>query len=46
VPFSKLHIFLTLVALFTLGKAPLVTPLRNPDQQMVVRMSVTRDPDA
>jgi hypothetical protein len=43
---SKLHIAFTIIALITLGKAPIVAPARNPDLQIKVRMTITRDPDA
>jgi hypothetical protein len=40
---SKLHIAFTIVALFTLGKAPMVKPLRNPDAEVIIRLVFIRD---
>lgn len=40
---SKLHIAFTIVALITLGKAPMIKPLRNPDAEVIIRVVIVRD---
>jgi hypothetical protein len=42
---SKLHVVFSVIALITLGKAPLVSPLRNPDLELAIRLEIDRDPN-
>jgi hypothetical protein len=42
---SKLHVVFSVIALITLGKAPLVSPLRNPDLEVAIRLEGARDPN-
>jgi hypothetical protein len=40
---SRLHVAFTIIALITLGKAPLLKPLRNPDVEVTFRLAIVRD---